>query len=176
MVTSDGRAPRSTDADPDSEKDSRELDDVTDRSELRSRYDMLLQEIRVVLPGVQVLSAFLLTAPFSQRFGELDRWGKVAFGTALTSSMLSVILLLGPTLLHHLGERTARSQRLGGSIVLLLLGLAALAVALLSALWGVSRFVFGTAIAWSITSPVVVAIAVVWLVLPQLLRRHTAGG
>ena len=163
------------DGDPDSEKDSRELDDVADRDELRSRYDMLLQEIRVVLPGVQVLSAFLLTAPFSQRFGDLDRWGRGAFGVALTSSMLSVILLLGPTLLHHLGDRNARSHRLSLSIVLLLLGLAALAVALLTALWGVSRFVFGTATAWAITAPVALAIVVVWLVLPRLLRRHTAG-
>src|SRR6478735_1241759 len=161
------------DVDRDSEKRSRELDDVRDRDELRRRFDMLLQEVRVGLPGVQVLAAFLLTAPFSQRFGDLDEWGKRAFGVALASSMLSVILMLGPALLHHLGERTARSQRLAVSIVLFLLGLGALAVALLSALWGVSRFVFDTTTAWLITAPIAVAIVVVWLVLPQTLRRHT---
>ena len=126
-VVGDGVA----DVDRESEKRSRELDDVRDRDELRRRFDMLLQEVRVGLPGVQVLAAFLLTAPFSQRFGELDEWGKRAFGVALASSMLSVILMLGPALLHHLGERTARSQRLAVSIVLFLLGLGALAVALL---------------------------------------------
>ena len=67
-VVGDGVA----DVDRDSEKRSRELDDVRDREELRRRFDMLLQEVRVGLPGVQVLAAFLLTAPFSQRFGELD--------------------------------------------------------------------------------------------------------
>lgn len=157
----------------DSEKDSRELDDVEDREELRRRFDMLLQEVRVCLPGVQVLSAFLLTAPFSQRFGELDTWGKAAFGVALSSSMLSVVLLLGPTLLHHLGERTARSQRLALSIVLLLLGLAALGVALLSSLWGVSRFVFGSTSAAAITAPIAAVIVAVWVVAPRRLRRHT---
>jgi len=137
---------------------------------------MVLQEIRIVLPGVQVLSAFLLTAPFSQRFTDLDTWGRRAFGVALTSSMLSVILLMGPTLLHHLGERTARSARLRRSIALLLLGLASLSVALLSALWGVSRFVFGTGIAWALTVPVTVVLIIVWLVLPRSLERHRNSG
>ena len=47
-----------------------------DREELRTRYQMLLQELRVVLPGVQVLMAFLQTAPFAQRFGDLDDLGR----------------------------------------------------------------------------------------------------
>jgi hypothetical protein len=158
---------------PESEKDSEQLDDVDDRDELRRRFDMLLQEVRVGLPGVQILAAFMLTAPFSQRFGQLDRAGKVAFGIALCSSMLSVTLMLGPTLLHRLGERTARSERLSVSIILLLLGLWALAVALLSALWGVSRFVFGVTTAWLITIPIATAILIVWVVIPRLLRRRT---
>ena len=156
-----------------SEKDSDELDDVADRDELRNRFDMVLQEIRIVLPGVQVLSAFLLTAPFSQRFADLDTAGRAAFGVALTCSMVSVIALLGPTLLHHLGERTARSHRLRLSIALLLFGVGALAVALLSALWGIARFVFGTTTAWAVCVPVALLFVVIWLVLPRTLRRHT---
>ena len=85
---------------PASEKESWELDDVADRDELRSRYGMLLQELRVILPGVQILSAFLLTAAFSQRFGELDVWGRRAYGVALTASIISVTCLLAPTMLH----------------------------------------------------------------------------
>jgi MFS family permease len=158
---------------PESEKRSSELDDVADREELRSRFDMLLQELRVSLPGVQVLSAFLLTAPFSQRFSELDTWGRRAFGLALTSSMLSVICLVAPTMMHRLGERTARSRRLTASIAAMVIGLICLAVALVSALWGVARFVFGTAAAWGLTIPVVVVIVVLWIVVPRTLRRHT---
>ena len=153
---------------PASERPSYELDDVEDRDELRSRFDMLLQELRVALPGVQVLSAFLLTAPFSQRFGEERR----AFGVALTSSMLSVVCLVAPTLLHRVGERTARSQRLSASIVLVVVGLVFLAVAVLSALWAVARFVFGHDVAWWITTPVLLAIVLLWLVVPVSLRRH----
>ena len=52
--------------------DAAELDDDRDRDELRSRYGMLLQELRVLLPGVQLLVAFLLTAPFAQGFERVD--------------------------------------------------------------------------------------------------------
>ena len=106
---------------------------------------MLLQEIRVSLPGVQVLSAFLLTAPFSQRFDQLDAWGRRAYGVALISSMLSVICLVAPILLHRLGERRARAARLRWGIRLQVLGMGFLAVALVTAVWGVARFVFSTA-------------------------------
>ena len=160
---------------PESEKDTRDLDDVADRQELRDRFDMLLQELRVSLPGVQVLTAFLLTAPFSQRFDELDLWGRRVYGVALTSSMLSVVCLIGPTLLHRLGERRARSRRLLWSVRLMIAGLVLLGVALMSAMWVTARFVFGTETAWWLTGPAVVLVVAVWLVLPQTLRRHTAN-
>src|SRR5918994_2347311 len=124
-----------------SDDDTKYLDDATDREELRQRHYGLLQELRVVLPGVQVLLAFLLTVPFAQRFGELDAWGRRAYEVALTSSMLSVVFLLGPTFLHRFGERTARRERLLWSIRLMVVGLAFLGIALLAALWGVARFV-----------------------------------
>ncbi len=157
---------------PDSEKDVNQLDDVTDRKELRDRYDLLLQELRVSLPGVQILLAFLLTVPFSQRFGDLDTWGRRAFGAALTSSMLSVICLLTPALLHRLGERTARRDRLRWSIRLQVVGMGFLAVALITSLWGVARFVFGGGVAVWLTLPPLVLIVVCWIALPLSLRRR----
>ena len=157
---------------PVSEVPSVQLDDVRDRDELRRRFEMLLQELRVSLPGVQVLSAFLLTAPFSERFDQLDQWGRRAFAVALTSSMVSVVCLLGPALLHRLGPRTARAHRLAWSVRMLLVGVMSLALALVSSLWGVVRFVFGTTTAWAVTLPVVALLGVVWIVLPLSLRHH----
>src|SRR2546423_9710865 len=119
----------------DSEKEPDELHDVEDRPELRNRYDLLLQEVQVSLPGVQILLAFLLTVPFSQRFGDLDRWGRGAFAVALCASMVSVVSLLTPTLLHRLGLRTARADRLRWSIRFEVTGLLSLAVALVAAMW-----------------------------------------
>jgi Family of unknown function (DUF6328) len=155
----------------DSEKEPDELDDVEDREELRSRYGLLLQEVRVSLPGVQILLAFLLTVPFSQRFGELDSWGRGAYAVALGSSMVSVVSLLTPTLLHRLGMRTARADRLRWSIRMQVLGLLSLALALLAAMWGVARFVFSDAVAWGLTVPTVILIVLCWGVLPR--RLHT---
>jgi len=85
-------------ASADADDDTRHLDEEADRDELRQRHYGLLQELRVVLPGVQVLLAFLLTVPFAARFTELDDAGRRAFEIALTSSMLSVVFLLGPSL------------------------------------------------------------------------------
>ena len=143
---------------------------TADRDELRTRYEVLLQEIRVSLPGVQVLSAFLLTAPFSQRFDQLDAWGRRAYGVALISSMLSVICLVAPILLHRLGERRARAARLRWGIRLQVLGMGFLAVALVTAVWGVARFVFNTSTAWWLVLPVITLVLSVWVVLPLSLR------
>jgi len=157
---------------PASQREIAELDDVADRDELRKRYEVLLQEMRVSLPGVQVLSAFLLTAPFSQRFDQLDEWGRRAYGVALISSMMSVICLIGPILLHRLGERQARAARLRWGIRLQVLGMTFLAVALVTAVWGVARFVFSTSAAWWLVAPVLTLIMVVWVALPLSLRRQ----
>ncbi len=155
---------------PASEKESWELDDVADRDELRSRFGMLLQELRVILPGVQILSAFLLTAAFSQRFAELDVWGRRAYGLALTASIISVTCLLAPTMLHRLGDRTARARRLSWSVVLLLAGVVFLGIALISSWWGVARLAFGAETAWWMTVPLVVVMVGLWVGVPLLLR------
>lgn len=152
------------------QREAGELDDVVDRVELRDRFAMLLQELRVVLPGTQVLLAFLLTAPFSQRFGELDRLGRVAYATALLCTAGAVITLLGPVMLHRFGERTARAQRLHVGIALTTLGVVLVAVGLLAALWAVGRLVFGGAFATGAAGALCVALAVIWWVLPRRLR------
>ena len=155
-----------------SDEDTKYLDDVADRAELRDRYYGLLQELRVVLPGVQVLLAFLLTVPFAAKFDELDVWGRRAYQVALTSSMLSVTFLLSPTFLHRFGERTARRDRLLWSIRLMVVGLILLGISLVTALWGVARFVFGDATAWELVVPVAATMIVLWTLLPFTLRRR----
>jgi MFS family permease len=148
------------------ERPARELDDVADRAELRRRYEMLLQELRVVLPGVQVLMAFLLTAPFAQRFSELDDLGRNAYLLALTSAMGSTICLLSPTVFHRVADRTARRVRLIWSIRLAVVGIVLLAVALTAAMWCITRLVFGTTEANVIAGAAMGVFALVWIVLP----------
>jgi amino acid transporter len=151
-----------------SERSASELDDRRDRRELRDRYYGLLQELRVVLPGVQVLVAFLLTVPFSQRFEDLDDTGRVAYLVALVSSLLATVCFVTPTAYHRAGGRTERSARLTWALRATRAGLVAMAVALTSATYGVTRFVFTPTTAWWVTGGLVVAIGSCWIALPVL--------
>src|SRR5919112_712836 len=72
----------------------------------------LLQELRVILPGVQVLLAFLLTAPFQQRFGQLPGTERNAFFTAIVCATLATVLLIAPSAHHRLRWRAGDKERL----------------------------------------------------------------
>jgi hypothetical protein len=155
---------------PRSERPLSALDDIEDRDELRDRFEILLQEFRVVLPGVQILLAFLLTAPFSSRFADIDERGRFAYGVALVAATVSVLALMTPTILHRLGRREARVARLRWSIRLLLFGIATMTVSLLAALWGISRFVFTGSGSWWIFTVGVVAAVILFGVVPLATR------
>lgn len=159
----------------DSDRDLSSLDDRRDRQELRNRYYGLLQELRVVLPGVQVLLAFLLAVPFATGFKELDDLGRGIFAVSILATLLAVVCLLTPTALHRFGERTARRARLRWSIRMTMVGLGLLAVGLVAALWTVVRFVFGSGTALVVVVPVSAAILTLWWVLPSLLGESVAG-
>jgi MFS family permease len=153
------------------QRDARDLDDAADRDELRNRYEMLLQELRVVLPGVQVLMAFLLTAPFAQRFGDLDDVGRQTYLVSLIAALGSTVCLMAPTVFHRVADHTARRARLVWGVRLAMVGIALLAVALVVATWGIVRLVFGTSEATVVAVSAVVVIVTVWVLLPVRVGR-----
>jgi hypothetical protein len=75
---------------------------VTEKEELDKEWIELLNELRVVLPGVQVLFAFLLVAPFSQRFGTITGVQKNAYFLSLLLTTISAGLMTAPTTFHRL--------------------------------------------------------------------------
>jgi len=147
------------------------LDDHADRDELRRRYYGLLQELRVVLPGVQVLLAFLLTAPFTDRFERLDDVGRGAYTGALAAAFAATVCFIGPTVFHRVGVRTVRAARLRWGIRLMRAGLVLLAAALAAALWCVARYVYDDAVAWFMAIGAVALILALWVVLPVVASR-----
>jgi hypothetical protein len=159
-----------------SDLDLAALDDRRDRAELRKRYYGLLQELRVVLPGVQVLLAFLFTVPFTEGFRRMDSVERGSFGVAILSALLAVICMLSPAAMHRFGERTARRARLRWSIRLTMAGLILLALALVSALWAVAKFVYGTGTAIFVVVPVSLSIPALWWVLPARMGRSGPSG
>jgi hypothetical protein len=157
---------RSTPDEPVSERSASELDDQRDREELRSRYYGILQELRVILPGVQVLAAFLLIAPFSDRFEELDGVGRSSYLVALLAALVAAVCFLSPTAQHRAGDRAARSVRVTWAVRMTKAGLVFTALALASASYCVTRFVFDGALAAVFTAALSVLIVVAWVLLP----------
>jgi Family of unknown function (DUF6328) len=156
----------------DSEAAPERLDDERDREELRDRYYGLMQELRVILPGVQVLVAFLLTVPFAARFRTLDDVDRGFYGAALVTGILSVVAMITPAAMHRFGDRRERGLRLQVSIVMTRIGLLLLGVSMTLSLLVVSRLLFSTVVTWIVVSVVVVAIVVLWLVVPLSTRRR----
>jgi hypothetical protein len=148
-----------------------ELADEPDREELRRRYYGLLQELRVLLPGVQVLVAFLLTVPFAERFSELDDVGKDMYLTSLVAGVLAVVAFVTPTAFHRFGDRRSRSQRLAWAIRMTRLGIVFMAIALESAIFVICRLVFDTTLAFVVVGSVGVVMVSAWIVLPLAAGR-----
>jgi hypothetical protein len=72
----------------------------------------LLQELRVVLPGVQVLLAFLFLAPFQPRFAQLPGSLRNAFFASIACATLATVLLIAPSAHHRLRWRARDKERL----------------------------------------------------------------
>ena len=127
----------------------------------------LLQELRVVLPGVQVLLAFLLTAPFQQRFSQLPGSLRNAFFAAIASATLATVLLIAPSAHHRLRWRAGEKERLlriGNQMALW--GTVFLAVAIVLALYVVTNVLFSSGLALLTAGGAVVVFGVLWYVLP----------
>jgi ABC-type multidrug transport system permease subunit len=142
------------------------LDDRSDREELRTRYHTLLQENRVLLPGVQIMVAFLVTVPFNSRFVELDRLGEVMWATALTSGCVAIVCLMTPTVFHRLGDRRRRSSRLVWAIRTQRGGILLFGASLVISVAFVLRFVSGVGSAAVVVAVIVLSMAWLWLVVP----------
>ena len=152
----------------DSRADAGALDDEQDRKEIRDRYYGLMQELRVVVTGAQVLLAFLLTVPFAQGFARLDAAERAWFGGALVSATLSVIAFITPTAMHRYGKRTARGDRLAFSITATRVGLFFLASAVLLSFGVVVDYLYAGRTSVVLTAGVATALLVAWFVVPLL--------
>ena len=73
----------------------------SEAEKLDRNWDELLQELRVVQTGVQLLSGFLLTLPFSQRFSELDHWQTRLYLAIMLVAATAVGLTLIPIVVHR---------------------------------------------------------------------------
>jgi Family of unknown function (DUF6328) len=138
----------------------------------------LLNELRVTLPGVQVLFAFLLVAPFSQGFAGVNDLQKYAYLVALVFTALGSAFLIAPTPYHRIRFRDRdKEAMLRISNKLAIAGTICLALAISSALFLVTDFLFRSPVPALITAAVAAAITILWYALPlaRELRDRTSG-
>jgi hypothetical protein len=136
----------------------------------------LLQEVRVVQTGVQVLFAFLLTAPLAARFPDLTPFQRYDYFVTLLAAGAAAILLIAPTAYHRVLFRLGDKEHL--VIVanrLTLAGLAFVALSMLGALLLVTDLMFDGAVVVVTATLATLGCATFWAVLP-LLRRLALGG
>lgn len=143
-----------------------------DRGEKLDRELMeLLNELRVLLPGVQVVFAFLLTVPFTQRFPSLSALQQDMYFAAFMTTAVASLLLTTPSAFHRLRWRRGDKERLlVFSNRFAIAGLILFAVAVALVVFVVSDVVFDATAAGIATGLVAAANVVFWFVVP-LSRR-----
>jgi hypothetical protein len=127
----------------------------------------LLNELRVALPGVQVLFAFLLAVPFANGFPKLTGADRDVFFAAFIATALSTVLLIAPSSYHRLRWRRHDKERmLIVSNALTIAGLFCLAVAITCVVFVITDFLFHRAWAAAFTSFIAALFLVLWYGLP----------
>ncbi len=127
----------------------------------------LLQEVRIVIPGVQVLFAFLLTVPFNQGFTKLTTVQRDVFFATLLCTAAATALLIAPSAHHRLLFRQGvREQRLKIGNALTILGLAFLVPAMVGVVYVITDLIFSLTAALIVTIVMALAFLLLWFVLP----------
>jgi cobalamin synthase len=134
----------------------------------------LLQELRIALPGVQILFAFLLTVPFAQGFTRVSDFQRNLFFAVLLTTAASTACFIAPTATHRLRfHQHDRAYIVESSNRLLIWGLVFLALAIVGAVTLITDYIFGLDSQWYWPLLVAVLIAVLWFGRP--LVRHVRG-
>jgi predicted membrane channel-forming protein YqfA (hemolysin III family) len=133
----------------------------------------LLNELRVLLPGVQVIFAFLLTVPFASGFENVTDLQRDVYAVSLIAALASIVCLVAPTTYHRLRWRqrdkevmlrTANGFAIAGSVFL--------ALSLTASVFLVGDYLFSRAAAVVATVAAGLAFVVLWYAFP-LARRAT---
>jgi len=145
--------------------------DETEAQRLDRNWSSLLQELRVAQTGVQLLTGFLLTLPFQQRFAQLDGVMHTVYLVTVACSIGATVLLVAPVSMHRLLFRRHRLKTLvSAAHTYAMVGLLLLGVALA----GVAVVIFDTVIgrtgAWVAGGCTLVALAAFWYAMPLVGR------
>jgi hypothetical protein len=139
----------------------------TEKERLDRNLEQLLGELRVALPGVQVLFAFLLVVPFNQRFADITSFQQTVYFVTLLCATAACACLIAPTAHHRIEFRGQDKERivLGGNR-LAIVGLVLLAIAMTGAITLVTDFLYSSTTTTVAAVLVALLFAVLWYVVP----------
>ena len=133
----------------------------------------LLNELRVALPGVQFLFAFLLVVPFQQRGAQLTDFQRDVYFATLLAAAVATGLLIAPAAQHRVlfrqHDKEALLRRSNRSAFL---GLTVLALAIVGAILLVTDVLFDLTLAWSTAAVVGALLVWWWIAVPYWKRAH----
>ena len=139
---------------------------------LTRNWDELLQEIRVTQTGVQILTGFLLTVPFSNRFEQLTSFQRGVYLAVLAGSVVTTGLVVAPVAMHRVLFRQRRRELLvesGNHFARA--GLAMLALTVSGVVLLVVDVVVGTTAGWLAGGAILLLLTVLWAVVPRVADR-----
>jgi hypothetical protein len=134
----------------------------------------LLNELRVVLPGAQVLFAFLLAVPFQQRFHLATQFQRTAYFATLSLSLVATALLIAPSALHRLNFRIGdKGMIVMSSNKLVIAGIGMLALAMVGVMLLIGDVLYGATAGIVAAAGSGTVFGFLWMAFP-LRERHDA--
>ena len=159
------------DADPRDGRDETEVE-RSDRN-----WTEILQELRVIQTGTQILTGFLLTLAFQQRFTDLDQYQVDTYLALVVVAALATCLALAPVALHRaLFQRRAKKTIVKIANLLLKATLAAVGLTLTGTAMLIFDVVVGRTAGIVAGACALVFVAVAWIALPVAIRRDHGRG
>jgi hypothetical protein len=154
--------------------------DETEAERIDRNLGELLQELRVALPGVQVLFAFLLAVPFQQHFTSITPFEKHVYFATLLCTAISAALLISPSAYHRMTFRFQQKRWLVFvANRLTIAGLAFLGLAMTGAIMLITDVLFGGLATVFFSAAALAMFVVLWFALPlrrRLSLDRRAGG
>lgn len=147
------------------------MSEETEKERLNRELIELLNELRVALPGVQVLFAFLLAVPFQARFGQTTSFQRDVYFAGLALSLIATAFLIAPTAVHRLNFRANDKEAIVLiSNKLVIAGTGFLALAMICVIALISDILFGKTATIIVSLLSTLLFVLLWVVLP-LSRR-----
>lgn len=149
--------------------------DESEAERLDRNYGELLQELRVLQAGVQILFAFLLTIAFQQRFDEVSDFLRNIYLFSLICASLATVCITAPVAFHRIVfRRGMKDELMIAATRYVAVGMAFLALAMVGAVFLVLDYLLSIGIAVGVAGGLAAVFAVLWVVMPYVARAREA--